>query len=111
VNLSYTDAVTEDDIEAIWALYNELKSFISTEDFKKLPGLIRAALIGRTIGMAIDQNGLVESLGFERVIEDLFSVDGWNLDLKLFELKDDLKTKQYPERSFSKDVEISWSLI
>lgn len=72
LNLSYTDAVSEDDLASIWVLYNDLKAITSTADFKKLPRLIQAALIGRAIGVSMDQNGLNESFGLEKVFEDLF---------------------------------------
>lgn len=110
LNLSYIEAVPDDHIEAIWKLYTMLGAYIDTERFKSLSNLMQAAHLGRKLGLAMHENGLEKSYRFERMIEDLFLMNEWNVTVKSFDAKDDLRERQYPPQRYSKDVEVAWSI-
>lgn len=108
-NLSYTESISEDNLDAIWSVYSELRTLVETERFRAMPNIIQAAHLGKKLELSIRGHGLQEANRFEELLEELFSIDQ-TLSLKNFETKKELREQQYPTRTFSKTVEVTWSL-
>lgn len=110
LNLSYAEGISEENLDAIWQLYSDLQTYIDTDGFKNLPNLMQAAHLGRRLGLAMHKTGLENSFSFIEIVDDLFIVDERWVKLKFFGSKDELREQQYPSQTFSKDVEVDWSI-
>ncbi|MBL6991600.1 MAG: hypothetical protein ISR65_17580 [Bacteriovoracaceae bacterium] len=109
--LSYTDSIAKENLDLIWDLYNDVYTTINLDSFKNVPNLVQAALIGYKMGVKIKKSKLNEKgYKFLQLLEDLFVIEGGVLELKHFDSKEELRSKQYADLTYSKQITTSWSL-
>lgn len=99
-------------IESLWNLYVELSALTQNDHYKTATILLKAAMIGEKVGVTLSSTRIDDPrVTLSSIFQTWFIASADIVELKPFSSASEFKNALYPNRTFSKDVEISWSSL
>lgn len=98
-------------LDSLWNLYTKLDELMHNDSYQSASVYLKAALFGERIAVALNNKRFDDlRITLPSIFTTWFTEGAGMLQIKSFSSVDEFKSALYPRRTFSKDVEISWSI-